>query len=139
MKTILTVVSFLVFAATTMAQTANDWQLVQSKSGVNIYAKEEVCTHITGVQAKFKHIKIENTTASVKTVNYRSGLYYGTNDCVTCPNSEYDVKITIAPNSSVASDCDGNNDKLKLFVRYENEKNYNPDLSKFEFVNLKVN
>ncbi len=140
MKTILTTISFLLLSAGVFAQNNGDWKLVQSKNGINIYAKEAVCTiDFSGVQLKNNLLKIENTTGTVKNVSFRYGLYYGTTNCATCNNNEYDQKFTIAPNASIEASCDNLDDKLKVFIRYENEKNYNPDLSKMEFVNLIVN
>ena len=139
MKSLFTVVSILALSLGAFAQTSSDWTLIQTKNGVKIYQKDEVCKHEVGTIMKSRIFKFENTTNTVKNVSFRMGAYYGTDDCATCNNSEYDRKFAIAPNSSIEGACfDPNLDKYTIFIRYENEKNYRPDLSKFEFSNLIV-
>lgn len=139
MKSLLTIASLFAISLGINAQTTGQWTLLESKNGVNIYEKEEICTHEVGTKLKNKILKFENTTASVKNVSFRIGAYYGTSDCATCSNEEYNRKFAIAPNASVEGGCNQTGrDHLNVFIRYENEKNYNPDLSKIELQNLQV-
>lgn len=139
MKSLLTVASILALSLGAFAQTAGEWTLIENKNGVKIYQKDEVCEHEVGTVFKNRIFKFENTTNSVKNVSFRIAAYYGDNDCATCNNSEYDRKFAIAPNSSVEGACfDPNLDKYVVFIRYENQKNYSPDLSKVVFNNLNI-
>ncbi|MGQ3015638.1 MAG: hypothetical protein ACT6QS_18120 [Flavobacteriales bacterium] len=143
MKTLLTIACSLIIGLQSYAQAESQpgtWALIKSQNGVNIYAKEEICTVApTNVQIKYKLLKFENTTANVKNVSFRYNLYYGSTTCATCQNSEYDQHFVLAPNQVREASCSNSDDALKVFIRYESERNYSPDLSQMDFGNLIIN
>jgi len=143
MKTLLTIACSLFIGLQTFAQSESQtgtWSLIKSKNGVNIYAREEICTVApTNMQIKYKLLKFENTTANVKNISFRYQLYYGSTTCATCQNAEYDQQFVLAPNQVREASCSNSDDVLKVFIRYENERNYSPDLSQMDFGNLIVN
>lgn len=143
MKTLLTIACSLFIGLQTFAQSESQtgtWSLIKSQNGVNIYAREEICTVApTNMQIKYKLLKFENTTANVKNISFRYQLYYGSTTCATCQNAEYDQQFVLAPNQVREASCSNSDDVLKVFIRYENERNYSPDLSQMDFGNLIVN
>ena len=84
----------------------SEWQLVQSKDGIEIYWQNIDCTYHESLKpAVHANLKVVNTTDMDKTIQYNFGLQYE-EACSGCGNdSEFSYSLTIPQNSELIGDC----------------------------------
>jgi len=84
-----------------------EWTLLHSSDGVEMYLKYEECT-MGNVPEAFQYgmIKLVNSTAVEKTIVYNIEKHY-TDGCVGCNMTDEDVSVVVIPaNSTIIGDCE---------------------------------
>jgi hypothetical protein len=94
------VFSSLLFSSQTYAQNNDDWKLVSSEKGVNIYSQKVIITpENPGPDIEFLVFKYHNTTAVSKKLRFKLDIWYGEH-CRSCdlptPN-EYQIELLLKP------------------------------------------
>lgn len=122
LRGILMIIALVSFGTFGQSNQSNEWQLVQSSNGVNIYSKTIECDSRfnESLPSQYAVLKIENTTSSSKQASYTFGLQYA-EDCANCDEeSEFSFVVNLAANQTIEGSCSNYDSQVNRIV-----KNYN--------------
>ncbi len=138
----LSVLLFLLILFTSSSN-AEDWQLYVEKKGIRIEFRYIDCDFNMGYDQQWILLKISNTSANTKLVEWKSNLWYN-NECKTCnvEGQEYHRIVSVDSGKTLEGACSlHSNGDLTLFVKFI-DKQYqssNPQvLTKFELGDLSI-
>ena len=134
MKILFTFLTTL-FVSTAMCQ---EWKLIHSENGVNIYQKEADCEIRNVPDEKRYLIKIENTNASAVDVEWDTKIWYNDN-CINCNSNsaENHHSFRVEANSNLAGNCESTESALYVFRSFIDLKSPTK-LTKYELQNVTV-
>ncbi|MCX7743444.1 MAG: hypothetical protein N2167_02655 [Flavobacteriales bacterium] len=122
MKQILIITGFIFFAGLVNAQKNEDWKLLQSANGIEIYSKDAVCNPAgNDVQAEVILLKVVNTTSQKARVSWHNQVAYN-GECKTCNNNEYRIELELGPNQTIENTGNYKN-RLIVHKRFVNKPN----------------
>lgn len=122
---------------------AGNWQLYTEMDGIRIEYKYTDCDLERGYDQQWILLKITNTSASAKLVEWKSNLWYN-NECKTCnvKGREYHRAVSIDPGKTLEGTCSiYSNGSLNMFVKFIDKQYRNSNrqvLTKFELGNLSI-
>ena len=140
MKTTIFIISLFLLAITSVAQ--ENWQLLRSENGIEIYYKNKMCEPEAGFDQEKVILKVVNTTVVSKTLDWDIHMWYNA-VCKTCDveTGEYHKTISLAANEEQQGGCSVySNFDLCVFVQFT-DINYTGNkqvLTKFELANFLV-
>lgn len=122
MKHFLIIIGFSFFTGLLNAQKAEDWNLLQSENGVEIYSREVVCNPAgNDVQAEVILLKVVNNTSQKARVSWQNQIAYN-GVCKTCSSDEYRIELELGPNQTIENSGNYMN-RLIIHKRFLNKPN----------------
>ena len=140
MKATILIISLFLLTIASVAQ--ENWQLLRSENGIEIYYKNQMCDPEAGFDQEKIILKVVNTTVSSKTIDWDIYMWYN-GVCKTCDveTGEYHKTISLAANEQQQGGCSiYSNFDLCVFAQFT-DVNYTGNkqvLTKYELANFRV-